>query len=226
MKLHCIFDWDGVIIDSHDQHQRSWFLLADEIGQQLTPQQFKATFGQRNESIIPLLGWADPNDHPRIAELGDRKEILYRQIIRQEGIEPLPGVRRLLAELKSANIPCAVGSSTPTANIETVMEIIGITDEFAAVAAAEDVTQGKPAPDVFLAAAKKIGAAPSECIVFEDAGVGLQAANAAAMKTVALTTTHPAAKLAEHRPGLTVADLSHVSLHDLLALGVLPPSPP
>ncbi|CAN5362675.1 beta-phosphoglucomutase [soil metagenome] len=216
--IHCIFDWDGVIIDSHDQHQRSWFLLAEEIGLPLSKEQFKATFGQRNASIIPLLGWAEATDEDRIAELGDRKEILYRQIIRQEGIEPLPGVRELLASLKAAKIPCAVGSSTPAANIETVMEIIGMTDEFEAIAAAEDVSAGKPAPDIFLVAAKKLRADPSECLVFEDAGVGLQAAAAAGMRAVALTTTHPAESLAPHRPALTVPDLSHVTLQTLLNL--------
>ncbi|WP_193213730.1 HAD family hydrolase, partial [Luteolibacter marinus] len=108
-----IFDFDGVVIDSHEAHERSWFALAEELGETLTRETFVATFGQRNESILPLLGWAHTAE--RIQELGDRKESLYREILRAEGIEPLPGVAALLEELGELGIPCAIGTSTPRA---------------------------------------------------------------------------------------------------------------
>ena len=87
-----IFDFDGVVIDSHEAHERSWFMLAEELGQTLTRETFVSTFGQRNESILPFLGWAEEGDRERIQQLGDRKESLYREILRADGIEPLPGV--------------------------------------------------------------------------------------------------------------------------------------
>src|SRR5436190_17431411 len=109
-----IFDWDGVVIDSHAAHEVSWRLLFDEIGRPMPGDFFKKTFGMRNQQIIP--GWFDfvrPDDLAEIKWLGDRKEELYRDILRRDGIEPLPGVLPLLRELKSLGIPRAVGSSTP-----------------------------------------------------------------------------------------------------------------
>ena len=138
-----IFDFDGVVIDSHSAHERSWFMLAAEIQKTLTSEEFTRTFGQRNETILPLLGWADEGDHLRIKELGDRKEVLYREILAQEGIVALPGVVALLENLKAAGIPTAVGTSAQRKNIECAFGLLGISHLFQDVAASEDVTKGK-----------------------------------------------------------------------------------
>lgn len=202
-----IFDFDGVVIDSHEAHERSWFALADELGQPFTREIFVSTFGQRNESILPLLGWAEEGDKARIQQLGDRKESLYREILRKEGIAPLPGVVALLEDLRARGIPCAIGTSTPRANVACVLEITGLARFFREVAAAEDVSRGKPDPEVFLKAAEKLGAEPSTCVVIEDAQVGIRAAKAAGMKAVAVTTTHPAESLASEMPDRIEASL-------------------
>ncbi len=195
-----IFDFDGVVIDSHEAHERSWFALAAELGRPFTRETFVATFGQRNESILPMLGWAEQGDAARIQQLGDRKESHYREILRKEGITPLPGVVALLENLRQEGIPCAIGTSTPRANVECVLEITGLAGFFQDVAAAEDVTRGKPDPEVFLRAAAKLGAEPSTCVVIEDAQVGIRAAKAAGMKAVAVTTTHSSVSLAPENP--------------------------
>ncbi len=207
-----IFDFDGVVIDSHEAHGRSWFSLAAELGKELSQETFHATFGQRNESILPFLGWAEEGDAERIRALGDRKEGLYREILRAEGIEPLPGVVILLKELQAAGIPCAIGTSTPRANVECVLELTGLAGFFADIAASEDVSRGKPDPEVFLKAAGKLGAEPAACVVIEDAQVGIRAARAAGMKAVAVTTTHPAEALAPESPDRIVASLEEVSV--------------
>src|SRR5580704_6469363 len=106
-----IFDWDGVIIDSHAAHEESWEVLFAELGKTLPEGFFKATFGMRNAQIIPA--WFDfvpKDDLDLIAKLGDRKEEIYRDILHRDGIEPLPGVRPLLQELKQRQIPTSVGS--------------------------------------------------------------------------------------------------------------------
>ncbi len=206
-----IFDFDGVVIDSHEAHGRSWFALAAELQKELTHETFVSTFGQRNESILPFLGWAEEGDRERIQQLGDRKEDLYREILRAEGIEPLPGVVALLEDLKQNGIPCAIGTSTPRANVECVLEITGLAGFFQDIAASEDVTHGKPDPEVFLKAAAKLGAEPSTCVVIEDAHVGIRAAKAAGMKAVAVTTTHPAESLAPEMPDRIEASLVSVS---------------
>lgn len=206
-----IFDFDGVVIDSHKAHESSWFALAGELDQPFTRETFVATFGQRNESILPMLGWAEEGDKLRIQQLGDRKEELYREILRRDGIAPLPGVVALLEELQKEGIPCAIGTSTPRANVECVLELTGLAGMFRDVAASEDVTRGKPDPEVFLKAAAKLGALPAECVVIEDAQVGIRAAKAAGMKALAVTTSHPAASLAPELPDRIESSLVPVS---------------
>ncbi|WP_035611585.1 HAD family phosphatase [Haloferula sp. BvORR071] len=207
-----LFDFDGVVIDSHEAHGRSWFALAAELGHELSHETFHSTFGQRNESILPFLGWAEEGDKERIQQLGDRKEGLYREILRAEGIEPLPGVVALLEDLKANGIPCAIGTSTPRPNVECVLELTGLAGYFQDIAASEDVMRGKPDPEVFLKAAAKLGADPASCVVIEDAQVGLRAAKAGGMKAVGVTTSHPAEALAPENPDRIVNSLEEVSV--------------
>lgn len=209
-----IFDWDGVVIDSHAAHEESWRLLFAEIRKPMPPDFFKKTFGMRNQQIIPV--WFDfvrTDDVAEIKRLGDRKEELYRDILQRDGIEPLPGVLPLLRELMALGIPRAVGSSTPRANIDFVTGMAGLDGLFDATVTAEDVTLGKPDPQVFLKAAEKIGRASGRCVVFEDAHVGIEAGKRAGMKVVAVATTHPLAQLGaadaafENLAGLTVSEI-------------------
>ena len=207
-----------MIIDSHDQHAESWQLLADERGSELPDDFFKKSFGMRNESIFPMFfsSWVDPEDKAGIAELADRKEEIYRGLVRRDGIAPLPGVVALLESLEEAGIPCSVGSSTPRANIDAIMEVIGLGEKFQAITAAEDVTRGKPAPDVFLLAAEKVGGTAGTSVVFEDAHVGIEAGLAAEMKVIAVATTHPVGSLGEAH--LAVESLEEVSAATVLGL--------
>ncbi|MED5587099.1 MAG: HAD family phosphatase [Verrucomicrobiota bacterium] len=199
MQVTAIFDWDGVIIDSHDQHERSWSMLAEEEGNSLPQGFFKESFGMRNEAIIPRFfsHWPNTREPVEIARLADRKEHLYRQLVRAEGIEPLAGVCQLLTSLREAGIRCSVGSSTPRANIDAIMEVIGLGGFFTAITASEDVKAGKPDPEVFLKAAEKAGGTPEYSVVFEDAHVGIEAGLAAKMKVIAVATTHPAESLGQ-----------------------------
>lgn len=188
-EFGAIFDWDGVVIDSSAQHEKSWELLATEIEKPLPPDHFQRGFGMKNEAIIPDLGWA--HDADEVHRLGLRKEALYRELLKRDGVTPLPGAQELLAALQFAGIPCAVGSSTHRENIETIFSMTGLGKYFLAVVTSEDIRHGKPAPDVFLMAADRIGVAPENCVVFEDALVGIAAAKAAGMKCIAVATTNP-----------------------------------
>jgi len=189
-----IFDWDGVVIDSSRHHEESWERLAKEVEKALPAGHFKRGFGIENEFIIPeLLDWT--RDPEEISRLSLRKEALYRDVVRQRGLLALPGVKVWLQRLADAGIPCVVGSSTHRLNIETSLEIIGLREYFTDIVSSEDVKHGKPAPDVFLKAARKIGREPSRCVVFEDAHVGIEAARKAGMRVVGVATTHPAADL-------------------------------
>jgi beta-phosphoglucomutase family hydrolase len=190
-----LFDWDGVVVDSSGPHERSWELLAAETGLLLPEDHFKKGFGMKNKVIIPeLLNWTQ--DEAEIKRLSLRKEELYREVIRKDGIDPLPGVSVFLERLRESGIPCVVGTSTDRENVETIFKMTGLGEFFKDVVSAEDVDRGKPDPDVFLKAAVKAGNVPADrCVVFEDAQVGIDAGKAAGMKVVGVTTTHPGAVL-------------------------------
>ena len=107
-KVGAIFDWDGVIINSAAHHETSWERLAVEVKKPLPEGHFKRGFGMKNEVIFPeLLGWTAVPTEVRILSL--RKEALYREIVREKGIEPLPGVREFLQAFKDHGIPCVIG---------------------------------------------------------------------------------------------------------------------
>ncbi|MEA3187622.1 MAG: beta-phosphoglucomutase [Chthoniobacter sp.] len=214
MSWGAIFDWDGVIIDSSAHHEESWERLAAEIAKPLPPGHFKRGFGMKNEFIIPqLLAWTE--DKAEIERLSLRKEALYRNVVQERGLVPLPGVEAWLRELSAAKVPCAVGSSTHRLNIETALEMIHLRQYFSHIVSSEDVTNGKPAPDVFLRAAEKISLPPQRCVVFEDAHVGIEAARRAGMHVVALATTNPLSELTE--ADVAVERLDQLDLRQLAA---------
>ena len=191
-----VFDWDGVIIDSRAHHEESWERLARETDKPLPEGHFLRGFGRKNDVIIPeILGWT--HDLEEVRRLSLRKEALYREIVAERRLEALPGVRNWLEKLRDAGVPCAIGSSTHRANIDLSLSMIGLAGFFTAIVTAEDVTKGKPDPQVFLMAAARLQRAPERCVVFEDAHVGIAAARAGGMRVVAVTTTHPASELSE-----------------------------
>jgi len=194
-KRGAIFDWDGVIINSAAQHELSWERLAKECGKTLPENHFKRGFGMKNEVIIPeLLGWTNVPTEVRILSL--RKEAIYREIVREQGMTALPGVIEWLQTLQAVGMPCVIASSTHRENITSTLEVLRLEPFFADIVTAEDVKRGKPDPEVFLTAARKIEVEPANAVVFEDALVGITAARAAGMRVVAVATTEPKEKLA------------------------------
>lgn len=190
-----IFDWDGVILDSSKHHEQSWERLAKEEGKILPEGHFLRGFGRRNVEIMrDLLGWSDQLEE--IQRLSQRKEELYREVVEDWGIQALPGVRVWLERLREAGIPCAIGSSTEQKNVRLGLHLLGLEAFFTAAVTAEHVQRGKPAPDVFLEAARRLGADPRRSVVFEDAPSGVEAGRAAGMKVIGVTTTHPGGHLA------------------------------
>ena len=190
-----IFDWDGVIIDSSRQHEASWERLAAEERSALPPGHFMAGFGKKNEWIIPeLLGWTTAPVEIRILSL--RKEAIYREVVREQGMTALPGVEPWLRTLRDEGIACAIASSTHLENITATLDVLGLEEFFSAIVTAEDVKRGKPDPEVFRTAAQRMGVEPIDAVVFEDALVGITAAQAAGMRVVAVATTESKDKLA------------------------------
>jgi beta-phosphoglucomutase len=193
MSRAVIFDMDGVLVDTARPHYESWLAVARERGVALTYEQFHETFGQPNHQIIPRLFGPGLSDE-EVRRIDEQKEAAFRDIFRHE-VEPLPGVVELIGALQRAGWLLAVGSSAPPENIELVLEALGVAESFSAVVCAKDVQRGKPAPDVFLKAAEALGVQPARCLVIEDAPAGIQAAHAAGMACLALTSSHPAGSL-------------------------------
>ena len=202
-----IFDLDGVLIDSAGAHHESWGLLAAELGTQVTQEQFLGTFGRQNRDIIPLFFGPDLQER-RVAELSERKEALYRDLVRGR-IQPIAGAVELVQACKRAGLRLAIGSSAHPANIDLALQELGVTECFDAIVHGHDVTRGKPDPQVFLLAAQRLGVAPAACAVIEDAPSGVQAARAAGMTAVGLTTHHSPERLSDaHRVIESLAELT------------------
>jgi HAD superfamily hydrolase (TIGR01509 family) len=183
-----LWDLDGTLVDSAEYHWRSWRAIMAAEGLPLTYQQFLDCFGQKNDRI--LEGWLGEDATPeRIARIADAKEVEYRRLARQNGLTPLPGAAGWTARLRQEGWLQALATSAPRANVDVMLEVLGFGGRFDAIVSAEDVTAGKPDPQVFLAAAGKLGVLPSRCLVVEDAAAGIEAARRAGMRTVGVSRT-------------------------------------
>lgn len=198
-----LWDLDGTLVDSGDYHWRSWRDTMRGEGVALTYQQFLDSFGQKNDRILTTwMGAAATGDV--IRRIGDSKEALYREFAMAEGLAALPGAAAWVERLHHAGWKQAIASSAPGENVRVMLDVLHLEGYFDAIVSAEDVTAGKPDPQVFLAAAAKLHTPPAACVVVEDAAVGIEAANRAGMKCVGVS-----------RSAVLPADVFVRSLEDL-----------
>jgi len=200
-----IWDLDGVIIDSAEEHQQAWQRMAREEGFPMSDADFWATFGKRNDDIMTMLWGSLPPE--RIKALADKKEEYFRKLVRQTA-KPLPGSMELMHGLHEAGYRQALASSTPPENIELISAVLGLQRYLTKLVSGETVAHGKPAPDIFLKAAQELDAAPAVCLVIEDAVAGVQAAHAAGMRCIAVAGKRDL-------PGLRAAELMVRSLTEV-----------
>jgi beta-phosphoglucomutase family hydrolase len=185
-----IFDMDGVLVDNARFHERAFAEYFSRYGTILAPEMF----GRGNAELMAELF---PNEsEERHRELADGKEAYYRQIYAPH-IKPVAGLTELLKELKHNGIPVAVGSSAPVENIDFVLDTLRIRDYFDAVVVAAMVQRAKPAPDIYLKSAELLNTKPENCLVFEDAMAGIEAARSAGMKVAGVATSLPKERLTE-----------------------------
>ncbi len=213
-RFAVIWDVDGVLIDSAAAHYHAWHALATAYGASITPEQFRQTFGMRNEEVIAHLFGDLPLG--MAAEMVLRKEANFREEVRAGRVPTQPGARELLRCLQAEGIPQAVATSAPPINARTVLDALDLGAYFQAVVTAADVRIGKPDPEIFVRAAEMLGMAPGECVVLEDAVVGVAAAKAAGARCVALVGSNSAAQLVG--ADLVVESLAELSPGRLAAL--------
>jgi beta-phosphoglucomutase len=183
----CIFDLDGVIVDTAHYHFLAWKRLANELGVEFTKddnERLKGVSRMRSMEIIMELGDVKLSPHEK-EQLANKKNTWFVDYVERMAPEEIfPGVKGLIRELKAEGIKIGLASSSK--NAKTVLQILHIQNEFDAVVDGTMVTHSKPDPEIFLLAAKKLGVQPSECLVFEDAEAGVEAAIAAGMKCVGI----------------------------------------
>ena len=188
--LAAIFDMDGTLVDNMRFHSEAWVAFSQKRGIQASAERFEREFaGKKNEELLPLL-LNRPVPPEELAQLAEEKETHYRRLYTPH-LGLIRGAEAFIARLKAAKIRLAVATAAPPENRAFVLDGLNIRNTFERVVGAEEVTRGKPAPDMFLAAAKFLGIEPSACIVFEDAINGILAARAAGMAAVGITSTTP-----------------------------------
>ncbi len=208
---------DGVLLDNVAHHLEAWRRIGLENGKELTDQEIRATFGQRNQEMLQALIQADLSDEAA-QRLADRKESLYREVVAGDLERAMvPGLRHFLLEIRRRGAKTAVATSGPIQNVTLVTEGLGIESQFDAFVTSADVQRGKPHPDVFLVAAQRLRLPPQRCVVFEDSTSGVQAALRAGCFCVAVATTHSETELRSLNPHCIVSDFRGLHFDPLVA---------
>ena len=184
-----LWDLDGTLIDSADQHYVAWRDALARRGRGHTREEFMQGFGKRNDLVLRAI-FGDTLPPEEAARVADDKEERYRRLVRKEGLEPLPGVMDWLSRLRERGFRQALATSAPPANVAVVIQVLGLDRFLDATATADDVERGKPDPDIFLEAARRIDVPPERCVVVEDSPYGLEAARRAGMKSVGILSDH------------------------------------
>lgn len=181
----CIFDLDGVIVDTAKYHYIAWRSLANRLGFDFTEEQnerLKGVSRMRSLEIILEIGNIQLSEKEKESYAAEKNELYRSYILKMDETEILPGVLDFLDELDRAGIPYALGSASK--NATTILERVGLMHRFKAIVDGNSVTKAKPDPEVFLLGAEQLGVKAEECVVFEDAAAGVEAAHNAGMKAI------------------------------------------
>ena len=211
-KRAFIFDMDGTIVDNMSFHTQSWITFFQRRGKDIDADEFfRTTAGRQGKEIIRShMGEHLLDDE--VLTLNEEKEAVYRELYEPHR-KTVAGFDELIASARESSVALAVATAAPNANIVFTLDGLDLRHHFDAVVGAADVARGKPHPDVFLLAAERCGVLPEDCIVFEDAPLGVEAARRAGMKAVVLTTTLPAEAFAEFDNVIHIAsDFSQLTI--------------
>ncbi|UCD60005.1 MAG: beta-phosphoglucomutase [Flavobacteriaceae bacterium] len=186
-KAGFIFDLDGVIVDTAKYHYLAWKNLADELGIEFTEEdneKFKGVSRKRCLELLLEMGNISVSNEQFDTWLEEKNEDYLKYISKMDENEILPDVTKVLNYLKDKGMPMALGSASK--NAVSILEKVELMPYFDAIVDGTQVTKAKPDPEVFLIAAKRIGAEPENCVVFEDALAGIEAANIAGMASIGI----------------------------------------
>lgn len=201
-KRAYLFDMDGVLVDNCRYHVIAWLEFAKRHGGRLTEEQIIAWMGATGRDYLERM-FNEPLTDARVAELMAEKEAIYRELYLPH-LEPRQGLIELLEDARRQNISCAVVTGGSMDNVNFILDGLKIREYFTCIVDASQYQRGKPAPDCYLQAAAKVGAAPRDCVVFEDAINGIESGRAAGMCVVALVGTNPREVLEKAAPDMII----------------------
>jgi beta-phosphoglucomutase len=187
-----IFDMDGTVIDSTHLDYEAWQKAMREYDAELPYEDYIAKLGAKSSEIAKE--YLDVSDE-EIDKLVSRREEYFKQLVDEKGISFLPGVEQFLQQLRNAHLKTALATGANAEKLEFIFGKLPLRQYFDAFVTADDVSQGKPDPEVFVQSAGKLGVEPADCVVMEDATNGLLAAKNGGMRCIALTTTRSADQL-------------------------------
>lgn len=182
-----IFDMDGTIVPNRDYHMLAWRRLCDEEGIKASDDELLATFGSTNRDIFGKMMNRQIGEE-ELARLSSKKESLYRESYHGH-VKPTKGLTAFLNSLRQLGIPMGLATSAPSENVDFTLNESGLKPYFQVVTDASGISKSKPDPEIFLKTAFQLKVQPNQCLVFEDAPLGILAAKLAGMQVLALTTT-------------------------------------
>jgi beta-phosphoglucomutase family hydrolase len=195
MKVNAaIFDLDGTLNDNNTYHLQSWLQYLKDKNREMTEEEYKANVnGRTNKDVIEYIYQRKMEDEEAM-KYAHEKEAIYRELYAPY-IKPVAGLLELLEKLRSLSIPMAIATSGIQVNIDFLFEHIPIRSYFDVIVNSAHISKGKPDPEIYIKTAELLKVSPAECLVFEDAVVGINSAKAAGMKVVGVLTTHKAEEL-------------------------------
>lgn len=197
-----IFDCDGVLVDSEHLSCGAWLPVLARYGVRAELSEIEAMIGKSDQSVLDHFA-SKTGAQFSDGILAERQEEYFR--LARQGLQTFPGLPAVLAELSQRGIPLAVASSGHPEKIRFSLAQVGLDRHFDILCSAVEVQRGKPAPDLFLLAAERLGADPAHCVVIEDSVFGIEAARRAGMQTIGFTSSHPAAVLRQAGAHYTIS---------------------
>lgn len=210
-----LFDLNGTMIDDMHYHKQVWYdILTNDLGANLSWEEVAShMYGKNVELLIRIFG---PNHFTpqQMDEMSVSKEKRYQELYKPH-LKGLPGLETFLEEAKQKGIKMGIGSAAILFNIDFAIDGLAIRHYFDSIVGAENVKDSKPDPETYLKGAAELGCDPADCIVFEDAPKGVEAALNAGMKAVVLTTMHTADEFSQY-PNIIAFAKDYTTLLPLL----------
>ncbi len=197
-KKAFIFDLNGTMIDDMEFHVRAWYdILNNDLNAGLSVEAVRAQMYGKNKELLERVFGKNHFSEDQIRELSVEKERRYQKAFRPE-LKLIPGLDKFLESASQHEIPMAIGTAAIPFNVDFVLDNLNIRNYFKAIVSADDVAMSKPDPETFLKCAELLSVPATDCIVFEDAPKGVEAAANAGMKTIVLTTMHSREEFTEY----------------------------